>query len=126
MVRKQVTSRFRGTDIFSRRIVITISRTGLLLIVFAVAVAVSASAVKFMTSVITIISVICAGVSIITTVEARHQLRNLRFEVRDKIVAYLDEWVHPDDIPHFDDDELDVEEDGEIAKGTVLRIPKSR
>jgi hypothetical protein len=125
MPKKQVTSRFRSTDIFSRRVVITISRTGLLLIAFAVIV----GEMKYPLLPITIISAIASVIALVTTVEARHQLRNLRYEIREKEAAQLQDWYVPEDIPDIRKSEdakalLGEIEDDSDAKATILRIPK--
>lgn len=129
MAKKTVTSRFKGTDIFQRRIVITVTRSGVLLIVFGLITGGAASGSHMAMGYITIISVVSAIIALITTVEARHQLRCLRYELRDREIALMEGWQLPQDMPDlresieavFDDDE-----DKDNAKTTFLRLPKSK
>lgn len=87
MVRKQVTSRFRGTDMFSRRIVIVISRTGLALIIFSVACAAFLTPVA--SKITAFVSLITALVAAGVVIEARHQLRTFKYEAAEKLASRL-------------------------------------
>jgi hypothetical protein len=106
--RKSITSRFKPTDIFQRRIVITVPRSGALIITLAIlfglryALPVLWSAVAIVTSI----------VAIVTIVEARHQLRTFRYDVVARLNSTIATYQIPDEdirIAHelglIDDDE---------------------
>lgn len=118
MSRKEVTSRFRGTDIFSRRIVITVSRSGLL----AVIVSTTIIGLRFPYGIINIISVVCTIIALMTTIEARHQLRNLRYEIREKEVAQLEHWTVPEGLPDLRASVEAAFEDIDDATAVELRL----
>jgi hypothetical protein len=96
MPRKEVTSRFRNrSDLFTKRIVITVSPVGALIVVVGMVVASTRFPYYWLSS----IAVISTIVAIATVVEARHQLRTFRYEITAKIVARLEDWDVPENLP---------------------------
>jgi hypothetical protein len=125
MPRKHPTSRFKSTDIFKRRIVITIPRSGAAILAVGIVVAffTPAMAGKAMAAIAIVVSL----VAILTVVEARHQLRNFRYEMQERIAAQIEGILA--EIPDNDLREQ-VEEIFEKAEGVpkdaahaFLRIP---
>jgi steroid 5-alpha reductase family enzyme len=118
-VKRNVTSRFGKTDLFARRIVITIPRMG----VFIIAGAIAIGLLKISEVLITAIALGVTVAALLVIVEARWQLRNFRYEMQERISSALADWVVPDDLPDLRqvDDELDDMING---KTTILRVPK--
>lgn len=94
-VRKRVTSRFRPTDLFARRVVITIPRSGVIII--ALAIAIGLSKVAAFASILTAVSLVVSVVAVATTVEARHQLRTFRYELPERLSSLVSAYQIPDD-----------------------------
>lgn len=80
---------------FSRRLVITIPRSGAVIIAIGIFAALYNSIVqaKFLIA----IGIISAIVAVGTVLEARHQLRTFRYEVSDKITEILESYLIPED-----------------------------
>jgi hypothetical protein len=94
MVRKKPTSRFRGTDMFTRRIVITVPRGGAFLVAVGVCAGLGADAK--VGRALTMVAVIVSIVAVISIAEARHQLRNFRYEMHEAISTAVKEMMIPD------------------------------
>jgi hypothetical protein len=93
-VRKRVTSRFRPTDLFARRVVITIPRSGVIILAIAVVWGLKAAALY---NILTAVAVVCSIVAVATTVEARHQLRTFRYELPERLSSLVSAYQIPDD-----------------------------
>lgn len=92
--RKKVTSRFRATDLFSTRVVITVTRSGVIILTTAIVIGIKLAGVS---GVIAIVGLICAVVAVATTVEARFQLRTLRHEVDERVNSLIAAYQIPDE-----------------------------
>jgi hypothetical protein len=121
MPRAKPTSRFRGTDLFSRRIVITISRSGILVLLGAVVV----SLATIPLTVFTVINLVITAVALATVLEARHQLQTFQYEMTERIVARLEHWDIPEDMPDLRESiEAAFEEVDPNVTTHVLRLSK--
>jgi hypothetical protein len=92
-VRKRVTSRFRPTDLFSRRVVITIPRSGVITITIAVILGLRGASLSGLLS---IVALVCTVVAVATTIEARHQLRAFRYELPIRLSSVVAAYQIPD------------------------------
>jgi hypothetical protein len=124
-VRNRVTSRFRATDIFERRLVITIPRSGVVILAIAIVLGLRASGLA---SVLAIGSLVAAVVAIATTIEARHQLRTFRYDLPERINEILAAYQIPDaDIRIAHDLGLiDPDEEEDDAPSIRLRLSRHR
>lgn len=91
--RKSVTARLKPTDIFERRLVITVSRGGIVIITLAIVFGLRFASVG---SVLSAVGLVTSIVAITTTVEARHQLRTFRYEVVTRLNSTIATYQIPD------------------------------
>ena len=125
MPRKTPTSRFKTTDIFSRRIVITIPRSGIAIVTIGVIWAMTAPIMQG--KIVIGIGVITSLVAIATILEARHQLRTFRYEVSVKITEILESYLIPEDTQDLRDKVEEVFDEIGVNSNTShsrIRIPK--
>jgi hypothetical protein len=122
-MRKTVTSRFKRGSLFDKRIVITLPRSGVAVLALGLAGAlvIPAAQGKIMVALGLILSV----VAIATVLEARHQIRTFRYEMQERISAWVESCTIPDD--------TDLRESVEAAFKEVddattrrIRLPKPR
>lgn len=119
--RRMVTSRFRTTDIFTRRVVITISRSGVITIALSIFLGLTWTNKG---ATLSTVAVACTIIALAVIVEARHQLRCFRYELREKINEILATYQIPDDdlreafaLQMLEDDD---------APSVHLRLPRHR
>lgn len=93
-MRKRVTSRFRSTDIFSARFVISVPRMGAVLIAAAILLAVKNAIAA---NVVSVVALVCAAIAIVTTMEARHQLRTFKFDMVERTSRLIAAYQIPDE-----------------------------
>lgn len=93
-VRRRVTSRFKPTDLFARRLVITIPRSGVIIIAIAAMLGLARGGLD---SIVTAVSLVVSIVAVATTVEARHQLRTFRYEMPMRLNSTMAAYQIPDD-----------------------------
>lgn len=121
--RKSITSRFKPTDVFQRRIVITVPRSAIIIITLGIAVGLDRS----LTTAVAVVSVIAAVVALATTVEARHQLHTFRYEAVTRLNSVMAAYQIPDDdirIAHelgLIDDDDESESDGPFVRFRTSR-----
>lgn len=121
--RKSITSRFKPTDLFERRLVITVPRSAIIIITLGVAVGLD----KSLTTGVAIASVIAAVAATVTTIEARHQLRTFRYEAVTRLNSVMASYQIPDDdirIAHelgLIDDDDESESDGPFVRFRASR-----
>lgn len=121
--RKSITSRFKPTDLFERRLVITVPRSAIIIITLGVAVGLD----KSLTTGVAIVSVIAAVAATATTIEARHQLRTFRYEAVTRLNSVMASYQIPDDdirIAHelgLIDDDDESESDGPFVRFRASR-----
>jgi hypothetical protein len=110
---------------FSRRIVITIPRSGVGIFTIGV---ISAMYIPIARAqVIIAIGIISGLVSIATVLEARHQLRTFRYEISDKITEILESYLIPEDTLDLRDSVEKVFEEAGVngnSSHSKLRLPK--
>lgn len=95
MVRKKPTSRFRGrSDLFRKRVVISIPPVGVAVIAVAIGGAMISTAIQG--RVIAAVGLVLSLVAIGTVIEARFQLRNFRYELQEQFAEALEALVIPD------------------------------
>jgi steroid 5-alpha reductase family enzyme len=93
-MRKRVTSRFNRGSLFDKRIVITLPRSGVVMLALATGAALVIPPV--MGQIMTGVAVIITIVAIATVAEARYQLRTFKHEMQERIVAWMDIPDEPD------------------------------
>lgn len=111
--RKSITSRLKPTDVFERRLVITVSRGGIITITIALILGIQ----RAMPTLTTVVALVTAVVAVVTTLEARHQLRTFRYEIVSRLNSTMSAYQIPDDdlrIAHelglLDDDDEDEDD----------------
>lgn len=119
--RKSITSRFKPTDIFARRLVITVPRSGIVIITIAILLGMRFA----LANIESVVSLVVAVVAVATTVEARHQLRTMRYEVVTRLNSTVATYQIPEEdlrVAHelglIDDDD---EDEGENAPRIWVR-----
>lgn len=111
--RRAVTSRLKPTDMFERRLVITVSRGGIITLTIA-----TIASLRFAAPTVeAVIALVTSVVAIATTLEARHQLRTFRYEIVTRLNSTVAAYQIPDDdlrIAHelglLDDDDEDEDD----------------
>jgi|SRR5215469_11173706 len=127
MPKKKVTSRFRGTDIFSRRLVISIPRSGILVIVIAI---IAGLIIPMVYETILLITSTCFTlIALAVIIEARFQLRNFRYEIREQVTALRRQWIVPEDLEDLREYIDGMPEDEDLYSNVEtdhIWLPKSR
>lgn len=96
-MKKTMASRIpqRGINMFSRRIVITVSPAGIAIVTGAAVIALT----RFPYYLLSILALVSTTIALTVVMEARRQLRLFIFTAREKTVARLDMWDIDDEGP---------------------------
>lgn len=113
-------TKIKYTDMFTRRLVIVIPRSGMAILIIAVAINAAVPAVwdKWFG----IVGIVTSIIAIASIAEARHQLRVFRYEAPERINAMLESYEIPDDLEDLRESEHAKETE---IEATIIRLPKS-